>query len=70
MPKGRDICQDHQIVRGKRVKVSENYTLARKRGIEAGAWRGKSDKGGREAAGDGATSFSVKTFQFDDIGNT
>ena len=29
-------------MRGERVKVGENRTLARKRGIRAGAWSGKS----------------------------
>ena len=38
-PKGKET--EHQIVRGKRVKVSERRTLARKRGIRAKAWRGK-----------------------------
>ena len=37
----RAICPHHQIVRWKRVKVSENRTLARKKMIIAGAWRGK-----------------------------
>ena len=33
---------DNQIVRWERVTVSERCTLPKKRGIRAGAWRGKS----------------------------
>ena len=39
--RNRAVCPKHQIMRGERVKVSESRTLVRKRGIRAGAWRGK-----------------------------
>ena len=44
LPKGkgnRAVCPKHQIMRGERVKVGESRTLARVRGIKAGAWSGK-----------------------------
>ena len=41
--KNRVICPEHQIMREERVKVSESRTLARERGIGAGAWREKGE---------------------------
>ena len=38
--RNKAIRPDHQIVKGKRVRVSESCTLAIERGIRAGAWRG------------------------------
>ena len=38
--RNRGICPDHQIVKWERVTVSESRTVARKRRIRAGAWRG------------------------------
>ena len=40
--RNKAVCPEYQIMRGERVKVGESRTLARERGIRAGAWRGKS----------------------------
>ena len=40
--RNRAVCPEYQIMRGERVKVGKNCTLARERGIKARAWRGKS----------------------------
>ena len=40
--RNRAVCPEHQIVREEKAKVNESRTLARKRGIKAGAWRGES----------------------------
>ena len=39
--KNRAVCLEYQIMREEKVKVGESRTLARKRGIRAGAWSGK-----------------------------
>ena len=39
--RNRAVCPKCQIMRGQRVKVGESRTLAKVRGIRAGAWRGK-----------------------------
>ena len=39
--RNRAVYPEYQIMRGKRVKLGESRTLARERGIRAGAWRGK-----------------------------
>ena len=39
--RNRAVCTKYQIVRWERVKVGESRTLAKKRGIRAGVWRGK-----------------------------
>ena len=39
--RNRAVCLKHQVIRGERVKMGESRTLARVRGIGAGAWRGK-----------------------------
>ena len=39
--KEQAVCPKYQIVRGKRVKVSESRTLAREGEIRAGAWKRK-----------------------------
>ena len=39
--RNRAVGPKHQIVRGEKVKVGESRSLARERGIRAGAWRGK-----------------------------
>ena len=39
--RNRAVCPKYQIMRGERVKMGESRTLARERGIRAGAWSGK-----------------------------
>ena len=40
--RNRAVSQEHQIMRGKRIKVSKSRTLARERRIRARAWRAES----------------------------
>ena len=39
--RNRAVSPEYQIMRGERVEVGESRTLASKRGIRVGAWRGK-----------------------------
>ena len=39
--RNRAVCPEHQIMKWKRVRVSESCTFARERGIRAETWRGK-----------------------------
>ena len=64
---GTAVCSKHQIVWGERERggSEREHGEARADCTVKKKW----DWGGREAAGDGATSRSVKAFQFGDIGN-